>query len=116
HGCRRQFWFFFASRRGHTRLVSDWSSDVCSSDLREAAAAHRDHFRRGQADRADAMGRVIFIQPAQRRVETLRELRCVVRLARERSEERRVGKECRSGWTPDREKKKDNQGEGRLIE
>src|SRR5262249_58433147 len=26
--------FFFPSRRRHTRLVSDWSSDVCSSDLR----------------------------------------------------------------------------------
>src|SRR5438046_8489473 len=26
--------FFFSSRRRHTRLVSDWSSDVCSSDLR----------------------------------------------------------------------------------
>src|SRR5258706_14110710 len=25
--------FFFTSRRRHTRLVSDWSSDVCSSDL-----------------------------------------------------------------------------------
>src|SRR5437016_13177943 len=24
---------FFSSRRRHTRLVSDWSSDVCSSDL-----------------------------------------------------------------------------------
>src|SRR5258706_8196648 len=24
--------FFFSSRRRHTRLVSDWSSDVCSSD------------------------------------------------------------------------------------
>src|SRR5258706_11398536 len=29
--CR--FCFFFSSRRRHTRLVSDWSSDVCSSDL-----------------------------------------------------------------------------------
>src|SRR5437016_1099845 len=28
--------FFFSSRRRHTRLVSDWSSDVCSSDLRPA--------------------------------------------------------------------------------
>src|SRR5262249_60079244 len=28
--------FFFSSRRRHTRLVSDWSSDVCSSDLVEA--------------------------------------------------------------------------------
>src|SRR5258706_10518007 len=27
------FYFFFSSRRRHTRLVSDWSSDVCSSDL-----------------------------------------------------------------------------------
>src|SRR5262249_59891576 len=26
-----------ASRRRHTRLVSDWSSDVCSSDLDEVA-------------------------------------------------------------------------------
>src|SRR3989339_191743 len=26
--------FFFSSRRRHTRLVSDWSSDVCSSDIR----------------------------------------------------------------------------------
>src|SRR5262249_56352875 len=30
--------FFFSSRRRHTRLVSDWSSDVCSSDLATAAA------------------------------------------------------------------------------
>src|SRR5262249_56648915 len=29
--------FFFSSRRRHTRLVSDWSSDVCSSDLDPAA-------------------------------------------------------------------------------
>src|SRR5262249_57256229 len=34
-GCRYRF--FFASRRRHTRLVSDWSSDVCSSDLRGLA-------------------------------------------------------------------------------
>src|SRR5215213_2855327 len=32
------FFFFFSSRRRHTRLVSDWSSDVCSSDL--AARCH----------------------------------------------------------------------------
>src|SRR5438093_3750439 len=31
------FFFFFSSRRRHTRLVSDWSSDVCSSDLYLAA-------------------------------------------------------------------------------
>src|SRR5256886_10704283 len=31
--------FFFPSRRRHTRLDGDWSSDVCSSDLHRAAAA-----------------------------------------------------------------------------
>src|SRR3989304_6037896 len=29
------FFFFFSSRRRHTRCSRDWSSDVCSSDLRE---------------------------------------------------------------------------------
>src|SRR6266481_1862863 len=31
---------FFSSRRRHTRWNCDWSSDVCSSDLFDAAAAH----------------------------------------------------------------------------
>src|SRR5438093_7418972 len=31
--------FFFSSRRRHTRLVSDWSSDVCSSDLPTGATS-----------------------------------------------------------------------------
>src|SRR5256885_13514032 len=30
--------FFFSSRRRHTRLQGDWSSDVCSSDLQDAPA------------------------------------------------------------------------------
>src|SRR6266446_9649438 len=30
--------FFFSSRRRHTRLQGDWSSDVCSSDLQARAA------------------------------------------------------------------------------
>src|SRR5258706_561259 len=30
--------FFISSRRRHTRLVSDWSSDVCSSDLKQKTA------------------------------------------------------------------------------
>src|SRR2546422_4416516 len=29
------FFFFFSSRRRHTRCSRDWSSDVCSSDLKE---------------------------------------------------------------------------------
>src|SRR5688572_33092872 len=32
------FFFFFSSRRRHTRFVCDWSSDVCSSDLRALPA------------------------------------------------------------------------------
>src|SRR5262245_62256427 len=32
--------FFFSSRRRHTRCLSDWSSDVCSSDLAPRAAGH----------------------------------------------------------------------------
>src|SRR5262245_63231170 len=31
--CFLMFFFFFSSRRRHTRCLSDWSSDVCSSDL-----------------------------------------------------------------------------------
>src|SRR5256885_11114555 len=31
--CERLMFFFFSSRRRHTRLQGDWSSDVCSSDL-----------------------------------------------------------------------------------
>src|SRR5688500_20401625 len=31
--------FFFSSRRRHTRLQGDWSSDVCSSDLAHLAGA-----------------------------------------------------------------------------
>src|ERR1039457_4787899 len=31
--CRVELSFFFSSRRRHTRLQGDWSSDVCSSDL-----------------------------------------------------------------------------------
>src|SRR5262245_38654978 len=33
------FFFFFSSRRRHTRCLSDWSSDVCSSDLGAARSA-----------------------------------------------------------------------------
>src|SRR5256885_3962951 len=33
HSCLLGLFFFFSSRRRHTRLQGDWSSDVCSSDL-----------------------------------------------------------------------------------
>src|SRR2546430_7354249 len=38
----RVFLFFFSSRRRHTRFDCDWSSDVCSSDLKE----NQEHIRK----------------------------------------------------------------------
>src|SRR5688572_32090769 len=37
------FFFFFSSRRRHTRFDCDWSSDVCSSDLRRPPPGTRRH-------------------------------------------------------------------------
>src|SRR2546430_3188657 len=36
------FFFFFSSRRRHTRFDCDWSSDVCSSDLKARQTAEED--------------------------------------------------------------------------
>src|SRR5205814_3246921 len=74
--------FFFSGRRRHTRCLSDWSSDVCSSDLEYrhhhvCVPVQAEHGR--PADGAAAV---------------------------ERSEERRVGKECRSRRSRDQETKK----------
>src|SRR5256885_8064452 len=38
----RKCFFFFSSRRRHTRLQGDWSSDVCSSDLVIPASLYAD--------------------------------------------------------------------------
>src|SRR5438477_6842997 len=48
-GARNCACFFFSSRRRHTRLTCDWSSDVCSSDLAALALARRAVLRRGGA-------------------------------------------------------------------
>src|SRR5688500_20310544 len=40
--------FFFSSRRRHTRLQGDWSSDVCSSDLRQVDEDPRGRRARGR--------------------------------------------------------------------
>src|SRR5690348_18496221 len=80
--------FFFSSRRRHTRWTGDWSSDVCSSDL-----AQRPERRRGPGYRAVVRGR-----PRRHRFGRDH--------GPDRSEERRVGKECRSRWSPDNYKKK----------
>src|SRR5690349_22418323 len=44
------FFFFFSSRRRHTRSLRDWSSDVCSSDLKGSAERVR-HVRRVESGR-----------------------------------------------------------------
>src|SRR6202790_3680859 len=67
---------FFSSRRRHTTSISDWSSDVCSSDLRTRAG--------------DIAQENPLVDPKK-----LIPGRTVLR-----SEERRVGKECRSRWSP----------------
>ena len=48
------YFFFFSSRRRHTRLVRDWSSDVCSSDLPIAT------YSENQLIRAEASARSSF--------------------------------------------------------
>ena len=81
--CLWCLFFFFSSRRRHTRLVSDWSSDVCSSDLLCMCPGGR-----------MCLCDVVFLCMCV----------CVFFgafvLDRSRSEERRVGKECRSRWSP----------------
>src|SRR5438046_9689931 len=77
------YFFFFSSRRRHTRLVSDWSSDVCSSDLVTVVQASGAVGGSESLTRPGSPGR-----PAQRPRRRARGHR--------RSEERRVGKECRT--------------------
>src|SRR5688500_20257763 len=83
------FLFFFSSRRRHTRLQGDWSSDVCSSDLVELAYTTS---QRSLALRVvDQCIAIHGSDPAQWRVgNEFDELTS----AGARSEERRVGKEC----------------------
>src|SRR2546430_7433073 len=91
--------FFFSSRRRHTRFDCDWSSDVCSSDLSATEASDRGFTAELLASVAEAgFEAVVFTVdlPAAGRRE--RDLRAAFAL---RSEERRVGKEGRSRWSPD---------------
>src|SRR5690554_8015410 len=69
--------FFFSSRRRHTRCGRDWSSDVCSSDLLPSDLKRFPELLKQVRD-AGITCDVLFL----------------------RSEERRVGKECRFGWSP----------------
>src|SRR3546814_986162 len=84
------FFFFFKQKTAYEMRISDWSSDVCSSDLLPQFL-DADRIGLGVAVAHDEVER-----PAQ-------QLGAFAR-RRARSEERRVGKECvstcRSRWSP----------------
>src|SRR3712207_7937286 len=96
--------FVFSSRRRHTRYWRDWSSDVCSSDLPFGGPVS------GTGSHVRSKGEPTAV--AIRRPKRGRSGRAAtVRLPfwptlDPRSEERRVGKECRSRWSPYHSNKK----------
>src|SRR5256885_4588618 len=92
--------FFFSSRRRHTRLQGDWSSDVCSSDLESAKRSERSARARFVLDGLPPSGRETTAAPGERIEQKRAELLGPGQRRRVRSEERRVGKECRSRWSP----------------
>src|SRR2546430_7609690 len=95
-----ELFFFFSSRRRHTRFDCDWSSDVCSSDLATMAsftallAARHALLKKAGWDVTE--NGMFGAPPIQ--VVVGAEVHASVLKAR--SEERRVGKECRSRWSP----------------
>src|SRR5256885_9287373 len=97
---RRRSSFFFSSRRRHTRLQGDWSSDVCSSDLQPESLLPvlSKSVEESLADvrrfEGHLRGSGFFPNARHARVGW------VGARPEERSEERRVGKECRSRWSP----------------
>src|SRR5438034_11138792 len=95
------YFFFFSSRRRHTRSLCDWSSDVCSSDLVVPAAT-------GQCAPIRAPGQGLHLLRMPQKPQAQAQAACLSQL---RSEERRVGKECRSRWSRYHEKKKDKDEE-----
>src|SRR5258707_7941518 len=111
--------FFFSSRRRHTRYWRDWSSDVCSSDLKQKTAYEiladwssdvcssdlaiaQQPLVTGAVLGAEVCA-VIEIHVDQTQLHHRAGNLCA-KAERDafvgRSEERRVGKECRSRWSP----------------
>src|SRR5438034_7529061 len=83
--------FFFSSRRRHTRSLCDWSSDVCSSDLGGATNVFLITSGKWPFSDNDATKIAGEILEGYSRVTKF----ALKRAAVVRSEERRVGKECR---------------------
>src|SRR5690349_23026469 len=93
--CFLVLFFFFSSRRRHTRSLRDWSSDVCSSDLSRNSQRRRVAFERSWSNAF-----AIAIKPLQSQIMRQPQARTQAKnqARNQRSEERRVGKECRSRW------------------
>src|SRR3989475_2888403 len=88
--------FFFSSRRRHTRFDCDWSSDVCSSDLISAEMAQEMGLTGGEKVKVSSIrGEYIAKAMVTKRIKAM-----MIDGRKIRSEERRVGKECRSRWSP----------------
>src|SRR5256885_13231259 len=89
--------FFFSSRRRHTRLQGDWSSDVCSSDLFGKSILSGIYvamfFSIIWTQGFKVVLRICGILFIGFNVYAITHYHL-------RSEERRVGKECRSRWSP----------------
>src|SRR2546426_1814106 len=100
--------FFFSSRRRHTRLQGDWSSDVCSSERMRRHTRLQGDWSSDVCSSDLALENLALRQQlaVYKRTANRLKLRRSDRLfwiwlARGwRSEERRVGKECRSRWSP----------------
>src|SRR5207249_8521134 len=99
--------FFFSSRRRHTRSKRDWSSDVCSSDLggEEPPERHRHPIADPHGAGID-IGQLALEPAAALEVDDRGHDGWRERVREPRSEERRVGKECRSRAVQD-EKEED---------
>src|SRR3546814_4116296 len=98
------FFFFFKQKTAYEMRISDWSSDVCSSDLTQITRLPRRTVGAHHTYRPIAVGDV-FDRVAPRLFDDLdRSAGDVDQIDAHRSEERRVGKECvstcRSRWSP----------------
>src|SRR5256885_10859799 len=93
--------FFFSSRRRHTRLQGDWSSDVCSSDLAALVLWALGLWVWHRVDRSMARSAMEAIGEDETAAASvgIHVTRFKIAIT-VRSEERRVGKECRSRWSP----------------
>src|SRR5688572_31128172 len=93
--------FFFSSRRRNTRFDCDWSSDVCSSDLyRIFDLAFKRHVPVHVPEHAEGLEGEFSKGHEQRDLLRSMTVELPHSIVRDRSEERRVGKECRSRGLP----------------